>query len=43
MQTLRKELACSTKRECEHFEYMYNQIKKEKEDLHESWSKRMLE
>ena len=22
------------KKKCEHFEYMYNQIKKEKEDLH---------
>ena len=30
---LRKELMFIRKK-CEHFEYMYNQLKKEKEDLH---------
>ncbi len=37
---LRKEIAFLKKRG-EHFEYMYNQLKKEKEDLHDK-GKRML-
>ncbi len=38
---LRKEIAFLKKRS-EHFEYMYNQLKKEKDDLHDK-GKRMLE
>jgi len=38
---LRKEIAYLKKRG-EHFEYMYNQLKKEKDDLHNK-GKRMLE
>ena len=33
IEELRKEIMFY-KKKCEHFEYMYNQLKKEKEDLH---------